>query len=196
MVRTVARLALDGRRPLRTPEKHLTAIEDWARGFADRFPEPGTQYRPVEHWHLPADQRLVSPPTATRESQRRALQALIEAAHLLVAARPADRADEVVYVALTWPDLFMAEVGVFLDPAHGRDFEKRTQPGQIWTPMPPGPSFAGDLGLVLPPGFAEHGYRERSEFEEDDAPGGIRVYEADIWIIREAFGQVPGAGET
>jgi hypothetical protein len=178
----VARLARDGARPLRNPERHLKAIEGWAAGFARTYPEPDS-YRPVVHWHLPADQRLVNPPTARPEHQRRALQALIEAARMMAEAKPAGRADEIVYVLLHWPEVFMAEVGVFLDPAYGRDFEKRTHRSQVLTPLPPERSLARDLGLILPTGFVERGYRERSE--EEDAHDGLRIYESDIWIIRE-----------
>jgi hypothetical protein len=178
----VARLARDGARPLRNPERHLKALEDWATGFARTYPEPDP-CRPHVHWHLPADQRLVDPPTARPGHLRRALQALVEAARLLAEAKPAGRTDEIVYVLLNWPEVFMAEVGVFLDPAYGRDFEKRSHPGQVWTPLPPERSLARDLGLILPPGFVERGYRERSE--EEDADGGLRIYESDIWIIRE-----------
>ncbi len=50
------------RRKLRAPAKHLAALDAWAESFQGQYPEAST--RPVVHWHLPADERLVSPPWA------------------------------------------------------------------------------------------------------------------------------------
>jgi hypothetical protein len=76
-------------RSLRKPEKHLQAVEAWARSFRGVFPETG---RIHAHWHLPADQRLVDPPLTTAAYQGRCAQALVGAALHLVEARPPEQA--------------------------------------------------------------------------------------------------------
>jgi len=186
MTKPVPRLALGKTRPVRNAEKHLKAVEDWAAGFAGFFPAPGDRYRPCDHWHVPVDQRLVDPPNARPEHQRRVLQAMIDAARHLVAARPKNRTKEKVYILTRWPDLFMAEVGVFLDPAYGRHFECRAHRYQTWTPLDRRRrSLVRDLGLVLPTGWRERGYHERQEDPDDEEPGGIRVFESEVWVIGE-----------
>lgn len=186
MTKAVPRLALGQARPPRNAEKHLKAVEDWAAEFAGSFPPPGSEFRPCAHWHVPVDQRLVDPSNARPEHQRRVLQAMIDAATHLVAARPAERAGDKVYVVTHWPAVFMAEVGVFLDPAYGRDFERRTHRLQTWTLMDPRErSLIRDLGLVLPAGFVERGYHERQEDPDEEAPGGVRVFESEVWLFRE-----------
>lgn len=186
MTRSVARLALEGRRPLRNAERHLAKIEQWANGFAGFYPEPGHRYRLADHWHLPADQRLLDPLHARPEHQRRVAQALLAAAGHLAAARPAGRDGETVYVALHWPALFMAEVGVFLDADYAANFENRPHPSQRWTLLDPaGRSLVRELHLTLPAGFVERGYHERSEEEDPREPGATMILETEIWIIRE-----------
>lgn len=186
MSKPVPRLALGKARPVRNAEKHLKAIEDWAAGFAGFFPPPGDEYRPCDHWHVPVDQRLVDTAGARPEHQRRVLQAMIDAATGLAAARPHNRATEKVYVLTRWPELFMAEVGVFLDPAYGRGFEHRSHRYQAWTLLDPRErSLVRDLGLFLPKGWAERGYHERQEDPDDEAPGGIRIYESEVWMLGE-----------
>ncbi len=101
MTRAVARLALGKTRPLRNVEKHLRAVDDWAAEFAGFFPPPGDAFRLCAHWHVPVDQRLVDPPDARPEHQRRVLQAMIDAAAHLAAARPAERAGDKIYVLIT-----------------------------------------------------------------------------------------------
>lgn len=189
MTRAVARLALGKTRPLRNVEKHLRAVDDWAAEFAGFFP-PDDAHRVCAHWHLPVDQRLADPARARPDHQRRMLQAMIDAAGHLRAARPADRADEAVYVLTRWPALFMAEVGVFLDPAYGRTFEDRTDPGQRWTRLDPAErSLVRELGLALPTGFTERGYHERIEEKDPSTPDGLFVAESEIWMIGD-----PAAG--
>ncbi len=186
MTTPVPRLALGKTRPVRNAGKHLKAVDDWAAGFAGFFPPPGDQYRPCDHWHAPVDQRLVDPPSARRDNQRRVLQAMIHAAAHLVAARPANRAKEKIYILTRWPDLFMAEVGVFLDPAYGKRFERRAHRYQTWTPLNRRHrSLVRDLGLVLPEGWTGRGYRERQEDPDDEEPGGCRIFESEVWVIGE-----------
>jgi hypothetical protein len=177
MAKAVARLALGKRRRLRKPETHLAAIEAWADGFRGVWPE-AQDAGPLVHWHLPADQRLVDPPWAEEPHQARAVAALLVAAAHLRAARPPQRASQIVYIVLHWPTMFMAEVGVFLDPAYARGFEVRSGPTQTWTPLPAGTSLMQRLRLTLPEGFSEHGYRERYVDDDD-------VYESQVWVIRE-----------
>ncbi|QCK87095.1 DUF3916 domain-containing protein [Phreatobacter aquaticus] len=186
MVKPVIRLSFGKSRPLRKPEKHVAAVEDWAAAFSGTFPGPGGPSRPCEHWHLPVDQRLVPLAQQNPDYARRLLQALLEAGRHLVAARPEARTRDTVYVAVGWPDMFMSEVGVFLDPAYGRDFERRTHRYQTWTLLNPrARSLVAELGLILPEGWVEHGYHERQEDPDDEAPGGIRVFEDEIWVLRE-----------
>lgn len=183
-----ARLALGRTRPLRNAEKHLKAVEAWAAAFAGIFPPPGDGHRPCAHWHLPVDQRLVAPPTAKPAHQARVLKAMLEAATSLALARPAARSGERVYVVTHWPDMFMAEVGVFLDPDYGRSFESRTGPYQTWTLLDPRErSLLGHLGLSLPAGWVEHGYHQHMEDPDDEEDGKVRVFENEVWVIREPF---------
>ncbi len=49
-------------------------------------------------------------------------------------------------------------------------------------------SLVRDLGLVLPDGLVERGYRERQEHPDDGAPGGVRVFESEVWMLREPIG--------
>lgn len=185
MAKPVARLALGKQRPLHQPERHLAALDQWARSFAGVFPDDDNR-RPVAHWHLPVDQRLVDPPWAKREHQAQAAQALLIATDSVRRARPASRNHQRVYAALFWPAMFMSEFGVFLDPAYGRDFENRTSKSQCWTMLNPNtPSLAHNLGLSIPEGFVEIGYHERTEEDDPDSPGRPRIFEQEIWMIRE-----------
>jgi hypothetical protein len=186
MTTSVPRLALGKTRQIRNAEKHLKAVDDWAAGFAGYFPQPGNAYTPCSHWHVPVDQRLVDPPGARPENQRRVLQAMIHAAGHLAAARPANRTKEKIYVLTRWPEMFMAEVGVFLDPAYGKRFERRSHRYQTWTPLDRRHrSLVRELGLVLPQGWTERGYQERQEEPDDAEPGGCRISEGEIWMIGE-----------
>ncbi|RTL71715.1 MAG: DUF3916 domain-containing protein [Hyphomicrobiales bacterium] len=185
MAKPVARLALPGkRRRLRKPETHLAAIDAWADGFRGVWPEAADDRSHV-HWHLPADQRLVDPPWAAEPHQARALGALLSVAAHLRAARPPEHARQIVYVVLHWPTLFMAEVGVFLDPDYAAGFEMRSATSQTWTPLPEGSSLLQRLGVTCPAGFVEHGYRERYDNGDD-------VTESEVWVIREPL-PTPGA---
>jgi hypothetical protein len=181
----VRRLALERRARLRRPERHLERLAAWARSFEGVFPEPAPPRRPVAHWHLPVDQRLVDPPWAERAHQARAVQCLLDAAAAVRRARPAGLDWQRVYAAVSWPKPFGSEVGVFLDPDYGREFEVRDHPTQRWTPIAAGRSLAAELGLAIPEGFVEAGYDERMEEEDPDAPGGLFVLEREIWMIRE-----------
>jgi len=173
-----ARLALGKARKLRSPAKHLAALDAWAETFRDWYPDPSG--RAVVHWHLPADQRLVSPPWAEAAHQAHALTALLQAAARLRAARPPARRGETIYVVTHWPEMFMAEVGVFYDAAYAAAFEVRTSPLQTWTPLPAPRSLARELEVDVPPGFEEHGYNERQQ----DGPSEP-VFSSEVWIWRE-----------
>lgn len=174
------RLALGNRRKLRNPRKHLAALDTWAESFRDRYPERTT--RPAAHWHLPADERLVSPPWAETAHQAHALKALLRAALLLSAARPPGRAGETVYVISHWPSMFMAEVGVFLDPAYARTFEIRSSPHQTWTRLPQERDLAQALSVEIEAPLEQHGYREVMQREADES-----AFETEVWIWREPF---------
>ena len=170
---TGPRLALGNNRALRKPEKHLEALDRWALGFRKFFPEGHTG--PVWHRHLPADQRLVDPPSKF-EHRRRALRALLESAGNL-AANPKREGRGIVYAAVFLPKPFMSEVGVFFDIDYARDFERRPGPHQIWRSLGER-SFLSEFNLEVPTGFVERGYRETSQ--GDDEP-----FEQEVWMIRE-----------
>ncbi len=166
----------------------LAALDAWADGFAGFFPEPRRpEFDVCDHWHLPVDQRLLDGPDADPDHGRRAVAALLRAAEHMRDARPARRSHRIVYAILDPPGFWSAEVGVFHSPEYARDFEVRTHPSQTWTPLPAGRSALADLGLAPPEGFAEYGYHDRMEDEDEDeaAEGGIRVTEREIFIIRE-----------
>lgn len=172
------RLALGARRRLRAPGRHLAALDTWAEGFRGAYPEPSAQ--PVVHWHLPADERLVSPPWAEVAHQAHALKALLRAATLLREAKPPERARETIYVVTHWPQVFMAEVGVFLDADYAASFERRASPYQTWTPLQRPRDLARELGLDVPSPFVQRGFHEVSR-EEPDGP----THESEVWIWRE-----------
>lgn len=183
-MRTHRRLVFSPARRLRKPGKHLAALAEWAAAFEGAFPEDGDPI--CEHWHLPVDRRLVDPPWANRADQVRALQLLLDAAAALARARPARLAHQRVYALLFWPEPSASEIGVFVDPAYGADFERRDHPSQRWTPLDPaGRSLARELGLAVPDGFSEAGYRERCEEADEEAPGGTSVFEREVWMVRE-----------
>lgn len=182
MARPSARLVLGAPRRLRKPEKHLVAIEAWAESFRGVWPAMDG-HRPHAHWHLPADQRLVDPPWADRTHQVRAVAALLAAAAHLRAARPPECDHQVIYIVLHWPALFMAEVGIFLDPAYAATFERRSDPSQTWTHLQPERSLAERLQIALPDGFAEYGYWERHV-------GDNHVHEGEVWVMREPLPKI------
>jgi len=167
-------------RALRKPEKHLQEIEAWADGFVGFFPAEG---RSVEHWHLPADQRLVDPPTTTPAYQARCAQALINVARHLVEARPARQVHARVFAAIFSPDMFMSEVDVFFDQTSFRSFERRDSDAHRWTRLPPDRSLIRELGLKAPNGFTERGYHQ--SITNDDPEDGPSVFENEVWIIGE-----------
>lgn len=172
------RLALGARRKLRAPGKHLAALDAWVEKFRGQYPAGST--RPVESWHLPVDERLVSPPWAEVAHQAHALKALLQAAAFLHAAKPPCRSGEKIYIITHWPKMFMAEVGVFLDPAYAATFETRTSPTQTWSPLPKERDLARDLGIAVPSPFLQRGYHEVSR-DEPEAP----AFETEVWIWRE-----------
>jgi hypothetical protein len=162
------------------------ALGAWVRSFNGFFPAIDAD-RVVWHAHLPG--RSLMADSQTPETARREVEALIAAAVAVRDARPARQAHQRVYVALSWPDwLSHSEFGVFLDPAYGLGFESRQGAGQIWTPLDPVQrSLSRELGFRVPLGFIERGFHERMEEEDGDAPGGVRVFEGEVWMIREAF---------
>jgi len=191
MIYGIRRIVFEPAPRLRKPEKHLAAMADWAKSFDGVFPPDDEEVRRhgYMHWHPPVDRRLMDPPWAEPDHQRQTLQLMLDAAARLRAARPAAQADQRVYVIVPWPEPWGGEVGVFTDPGYGRTFEDRDHPSQTWAQLDPAErSLARELGLTVPDGFAEAGYTERSEFEEDDLeayPDGIRVHEQEIWMVRE-----------
>jgi hypothetical protein len=171
-----ARLALPGSPPLAGRARLIRQIEKWARGFEGKWPEETT--RPVSHWHLPADQRLVDQPSADRDDQRKCASALLLAAEHLSRARPVHCADAQVYAAIFWPEMFMSEAGVFHDADYARDFDLRAGPYETWTPFDPASrSLARELGFAVPPGFTESGFAVVRT--DDDV-----TYTGEIWLYR------------
>lgn len=176
MKRPRARLALPGSPPLSGRARLIREIEEWARGFEGQWPEQTS--RPVSHWHLPADQRLVDPPSAKRGDQRKCAAALLEAAGHLSRARPANCAGPQVYAAICWPEMFMSEAGVFHDAEYAQGFDHRAGPYETWTPFDPAArSLAKELGLAVPEGFDERGFSVART--DDDV-----TYTGEIWLYR------------
>lgn len=139
----------------------------------------------MSDWPLPASRTLLDPPHGRPQDVRRALQLLLDAAGRVRDARPPALAHQIVYVVITMPGSWDSEFGVFHDPDYARTFEVRTHPSQVWTPLPPGRSVLAEVGLVAPPGFAEHGFHDRIADEDPQAPGGAVVTEREIFVIRE-----------
>jgi hypothetical protein len=129
--------------------------------------------------------RLVDQPTTTPNIQARCAKALLTAATHIVAKRPTECAHHRVSVMIHQPDMFMSEIQVFLDPEYHRTFEVRLGPHQVWTPLPPSRSLVRLWGLTLPNGFKERGWHNRDVSTDADEPGGVRIYESQVWILGE-----------
>jgi hypothetical protein len=177
------------------PRRRLRQLAQWARSFEGCFPEEDDRDL-APHWHYPvAMDPLMDGPDADPALQAKALQFLLDAAERLVRARPPHRRHQRVYVLMSWPDASDSQVGVFVDVEYGRTFEERDHPVQTWTPLDPSRrSLARELGLLIPAGFEEAGYHERMEDEDEDEPGGVRVTEREIWMIREPVPDGPRPG--
>lgn len=173
------RLAVPGSSPPLDRAAQIREIEAWARDFEGKWPEEAG--RPVSHWHLPADQRLVDPPSADRDDQRACAAAMLAVAGHLLAARPADCADAQVYAAIFWPEMFMSEAGVFHDADYVRDFDKRNGPYETWTPFDPASrSLARELGFAVPEGFDERGFAIVRTGDENTFTGEIWLYRTPL----------------
>jgi len=186
----IRRIVFEPARALRKPEKHLTAMRDWADAFKGWYPEDSEEARRSGHihWHAPVDRRLMDPPWAEPTHCAAAFQLLLDVAGHLRAARPPALSWQRLYVALFQPEAWASEVGIFTDIDYGHGFEDRDHPSQTWTPLNPRThSLDRDLGLSIPTGFVEQGYHERSEMEDEDEPDGWFIYERDIWMIREPY---------
>jgi hypothetical protein len=171
--------------PLRRVERQVRAVERWARSFEAVFPE-GSEADGNAHWHLPVDQRLVDPATATASVQARCAQALITGAALVSAARPHEKAHMRVAALIDLPSLFMSQICVFFDPAYFRGFTDRTHECQQWTPLPPERSLARDWNLDLPPGFVERGFHEIiRDRDADDRHRLVVTHEGEIWMFAD-----------
>ncbi len=170
-----ARLALPGSSPPADRAGQIREIQDWAQGFEGRWPE--VTGRPVTHWHLPADQHFVDPPSADRGDQCKCAAALLLAAGHLMSARPAHCADAQVYAAIFWPEMFMSEAGVFHDAEYARGFDRRAGPYETWTPLDPvSRSLARELGFEVPRGFSESGFAVVRSGDDVTHTGEIWLY--------------------
>lgn len=172
--------------------KQFEELAEWAAGFDGYFPDADEDgVFNIPHWHFPVEKELVDPPEAEQANQTRAMQMLLDAAAAVRRARPDSRAYERVYVLISWPEPSDSQFGVFTDVEYGRDFERRDNKYQTWTPIEAeNRSLARELGLQIPEGFAEAGYHARDWEEDPDHPDGERVFEREVWMIREP---VPGS---
>jgi hypothetical protein len=106
---------------VRGVERRLRALDRWVEDFADI--EPYHEGRRYFNYRIPVLDRLVSPPTTTKEIQKRATTSLLKAAtHLqkssLRKALPYYR----VAVLLVLPRMFYSEVTVFYSEDYYNSF--------------------------------------------------------------------------
>lgn len=158
------------------------SLRRWADGFAGRWRDiPAGQWG-YWNWKIPMPRALVSASRARLPVQKVCAQALVDAAWRLSQASSSEMAHARVVAVVSFPDMFASEVCVFLSEDYFKGFCERDSDDQRWAPMPASNGFAARLGLRLPAGFQERGYRETCRDETVDPP---RVAEGEVWLIGE-----------
>lgn len=158
----------------RNPNRHIRALEKWASGFKNYYPERTSErYINFKIWTL---DRLVEGPKAKHEWKQAALQQLIVAAKNLIAAKPEnEKGNSWVAILLCYPNLWSSEVTVFFDKEYYESFQPREDllSGNI----------SKRYGIELPSELMELGYNV--SWENEDENGEIYTHSEERWTLGE-----------
>ncbi len=187
MSETMRRLDIKPRKKLRNPDRHLRALKRWADGFEGFFPaEAQRRDQRFLNWKIPIHSKLVSEAHTTPAILRTCILRLVDAAAHLQAAKPADCASMPVAALIRYPNLFDAEVTVFVDPEYFYSFNpdhfrpRSVQSGAFRVDSEPSRvDVVGEHQIRLPPGARAGGCLLREI--DMDAPESPRAYEN--WTI-------------
>lgn len=160
--------------------RRLRALDKWADSFSGYFP---TEYSRGKYWNckLPVLDRLVGPPTTTREIQARCARAILKAAEHILAAKPDDHRGAVVTALMTYPQMFGSELCVFFDRSYYKSFFERNTEWQSLTPIHHR-SMSTSLGFETPKQFGERGFIHRTT---DDWDEEVTTSEEEWWSFYE-----------
>lgn len=159
---------------LRGVERRLRALERWSESFVDETPV----YDQQRYWNykIPVLDRLVCPPTTTVEIQKRAIQALLNAAvhlsnHPLAKELPFYK----VAVLLIFPNMWHSETTCFFDADYYQSFMYRSDL------IPPSQAPSRLFDLVIPQGFVEVG--TELQWQEELEQGVMANITEQRWTI-------------
>ena len=158
-------------------ERRFKALEKWANDFEGKHVV--TDEENYYNFKIPVLDRLVNPPKATHEHQKRAIECLLTAAgHLVKAREDSDREYYKVAVLLVLPNLFQSEVTVFFSKSYYQGFYNHSNP----LPKDSAPSL--QFNINIPESFNECG----GTVEWDDEYEDETVHVKEQWWT---IGQTP-----
>jgi len=168
---------------VRGAKRRLRALDRWADSFEGYFPVEDADEK-YWHWKLPVLDRLVKPPTTTKEIQSHCAKAILRAVIHLSNAKPPQFKSAIVTALITYPEMFGSELCIFFDSDYFESFYDRDNDWQSVKPMKSG-SLAKHLGFEVPDTFIEVGYIHQAK---DDWEGETKVFKEEWWSYREQKG--------
>lgn len=166
-----------------TVEAMMKQMVDWATEMIGYFPAgPVREGYGYNHEKIPASRIYLTPPKATQEVYRHCAQQIIRAAVNVSDAKPEQWASTRVAAVIGYLDMFNSEVCVFFIHDYWTSFVDRNSDDYRWTPLLSESSLAARLGLKVPEGFCELGYKT---FLRDDSFDPPFEEEGEIWIYSD-----------
>ncbi|WP_130537527.1 DUF3916 domain-containing protein [Thiomicrorhabdus indica] len=119
---------------VRGSHRRLKALDAWAGQFEGYFPLEYSDERYIDY-KIPVLDRLVDPPTTTKEWQNRAIAAMFKAYENLHSAKPSEFLAVNIDLILTWPDLHGSSIIIFFDESYREGFYEKDNEWQKRIPQ-------------------------------------------------------------
>ena len=153
---SMRQLSTSNKKP-RGVRRRLRALEKWATRFEGWFPEELQADDRYINWKIPVLQNLIEGRHASRKTQAKCAQHLIDACHRLIQAKPSTARNCRVTCVVCLPDMFTSEICIYLQEAY---FQSHTAPSidsYGFSKIIAGRSLAQEWGLRVPERMAELG---------------------------------------
>lgn len=169
-------------RKLRGTRRRFRALRQWADQFVDWFPSLGSFHRGYLHWKLPVHRLFVEGRHVRRSTQRDVVEILLGICANLKANQPQTHVPIRVIAIVTLPQIFDADITIFLGSEHYDGFFNRNTDYQRWTPLPATRSLRKEWALSAANDLQEFGMSETIDDDDFHRRG-------ELWF----YGDVPNA---